>query len=154
MYQTYALLHQADSSIKYIQLYSEAKERNFNEAQTTATIQTKALYDYGVEKELAQRKAQTVRRLILGLVATILFTLLITLYYLYRNERRKREFSELRRDLEEAFGNLREAEEALEALKQEKDADLKLVESLQRDIADHKQHIANLEAALPKSAQH
>ena len=154
MYQTYALLHQADSSIKYIQLYSEAKERNFNEAQTTATIQTKALYDYGVEKELAQRKAQTVRRLILGLVATILFTLLITLYYLYRNERRKREFSELRRDLETSLNNLREAEEALEALKQEKDADLKLVESLQRDIADHKQHIANLEAALPKSAQH
>ena len=154
LYQTYALLHQADSSIKYIQLYSEAKERNFNEAQTTATIQTKALYDYSVEKELAQRKAQTVRRLILGLVATILFTLLITLYYLYRNEKRKREFSELRRDLETSLNNLREAEEALEALKQEKDADLKLVESLQRDIADNKQHIANLEAALPKSAQH
>jgi hypothetical protein len=154
LYQVFEHKHNADSTLKYTRLYSEAKERNFDEVQTVATIQTKAMYDYSVEKELAQRKAQTVRRLILGLVATILFTLLITLYYLYRNERRKREFSELRRELEEAFGNLREAEEALEALKQEKDADLKLVESLQRDIADHKQHIANLEAALPKSAQH
>ena len=154
LYKTYALIHNADSIIKYTQLYSEAKERSFDEAQTAATIQTKAMYDYSVEKELAQRKAQTVRRLVLGLVATILFTLLITLYYLYRNEKRKRKFSELRRDLETSLNNLREAEEALEALKQEKDADLKLVESLQRDIADHKQHIANLEAALPKSAQH
>ena len=150
----YLLEHNIDSIIKYINIFSNAKTQSFNEAQTAATIQTKALYDYSVEKELAQRKAQTVRRLILGLVATILFTLLITLYYLYRNERRKREFSELRRDLETSLNNLREAEEALEALKQEKDADLKLVESLQRDIADHKQHIANLEAALPKSAQH
>ena len=152
--KVYATKHNADSLAKYVSLYSEAKERSFDEAQTAATIQTKAMYDYSVEKELAQRKAQTVRRLVLGLVATILFTLLITLYYLYRNEKRKRKFSELRRDLETSLNNLREAEEALEALKQEKDADLKLVESLQRDIADHKQHIANLEAALPKSAQH
>ena len=154
LYQVYELKHNADSALKYTRLYSDAKEYSFNKTRAEALTQAKAMYDYGVEKELAQRKAQTVRRLILGLVATILFTLLITLYYLYRNERRKREFSELRRDLETSLNNLREAEEALEALKQEKDADLKLVESLQRDIADHKQHIANLEAALPKSAQH
>lgn len=152
--QTYELKHETDSIVKYVRLYSDAKEQSFDETRAEALTQTKAMYDYSVEKELAQRKAQTVRRLILGLVATILFTLLITLYYLYRNEKRKREFSELRRDLETSLNNLREAEEALEALKQEKDADLKLVESLQRDIADHKQHIANLEAALPKSAQH
>ena len=152
--QTYELKHETDSIVKYVRLYSDAKEQSFDETRAEALTQAKAMYDYSVEKELAQRKAQTVRRLILGLVATILFTLLITLYYLYRNERRKREFSELRRDLETSLNNLREAEEALEALKQEKDADLKLVESLQRDIADHKQHIANLEAALPKSAQH
>ena len=154
LYQVYELKHNADSALKYTRLYSDAKEYSFNKTRAEALTQAKAMYDYGVEKELAQRKAQTVRRLILGLVATILFTLLITLYYLYRNEKRKREFSELRRDLETSLNNLREAEEALEALKQEKDADLKLVESLQRDIADHKQHIANLEAALPKSAQH
>ena len=152
--QTYELKHETDSIVKYVRLYSDAKEQSFDETRAEALTQAKAMYDYSVEKELAQRKAQTVRRLILGLVATILFTLLITLYYLYRNEKRKREFSELRRDLETSLNNLREAEEALEALKQEKDADLKLVESLQRDIADHKQHIANLEAALPKSAQH
>ena len=154
LYQVYELKHNADSALKYTRLYSDAKEYSFNKTRAEALTQAKAMYDYSVEKELAQRKAQTVRRLILGLVATILFTLLITLYYLYRNEKRKREFSELRRDLETSLNNLREAEEALEALKQEKDADLKLVESLQRDIADHKQHIANLEAALPKSAQH
>ena len=154
LYQVYELKHNADSALKYTRLYSDEKEYSFNKTRAEALTQAKAMYDYSVEKELAQRKAQTVRRLILGLVATILFTLLITLYYLYRNEKRKREFSELRRDLETSLNNLREAEEALEALKQEKDADLKLVESLQRDIADHKQHIANLEAALPKSAQH
>ena len=152
--KTYELKHETDSIVKYVRLYSDAKEQSFDETRAEALTQAKAMYDYSVEKELAQRKAQTVRRLILGLVATILFTLLITLYYLYRNEKRKREMSELNKDLETSLNNLREAEEALEALKQEKDADLKLVESLQRDIADHKQHIANLEAALPKSAQH
>ena len=152
--QTYDLKHETDSIVKYVRLYSDAKEQSFDETRAEALTQTKALYDYSVEKELAQKKAQTVRRLILGLVATILFTLLITLYYLYRNEKRKREFSELRRDLETSLNNLREAEEALEALKQEQDADHKLVESLQRDIADYKRHIANLEAALPKSVLH
>ena len=154
LYQVYELKHNADSALKYTKLYCKAKQQSFNETRVEALTQAKAMYDYNVEKELAQKKAQTARRLVLSLVLIGLFVVLTSLYYLYRNEKRQREISELHRDLEEAFGNLREAEDAYEALKQEKDADLKLVESLQKDIADYKQHIASLEAALPKSALH
>ncbi|MBQ6189489.1 MAG: hypothetical protein IJK45_04870 [Bacteroidaceae bacterium] len=68
--QTYELKHETDSIVKYVRLYSDAKEQSFDETRAEALTQAKAMYDYSVEKELAQRKAQTVRRLILGLVAS------------------------------------------------------------------------------------
>ena len=150
LYQVYEQKHEAHSALKYTRLYSEAKEKNFDEAQTEATIQAKAMYDYSIEKELAQRKARMANQLITFLVIAILLIFLISVTFLYRSERKKREISELHRDLETSVSNLREAEEALEALKQEQDTDHLLVESMQHDIDGYREHIAYLETTLSK----
>ena len=126
--KTYELKQDADSVLKYTQLYSNAKESSFDEARTEATIQTKAMYDYSIEKELAQKKAQTARRLVLSLVLTGLFMVLTSLYFLYRNEKRKREISELREQYQQICNELKSKDEDIRELINRQDVGEDLVE--------------------------
>ena len=126
--KTYELKHETDSIVKYVRLYSSAKEQSFDEARAEALTQTKAMYDYSVEKELAQKKAQTARRLVLSLVSIILFVILLSLYYLYRNEKRKREISELREQYQQICNELKSKDEDIRELINRQDVGEELVE--------------------------
>ena len=128
LYQVYELKNNADSVLKYTQLYSDAKEYSFNKARAEALTQAKAIYDYSVEKELAQKKAQTARRLVLSLVLIILFVILISLYYLYRNEKRRREISELREQYQTISNELKSKDEEIRELINRQDVGEELVE--------------------------
>ncbi|MBQ6190242.1 MAG: hypothetical protein IJK45_08745 [Bacteroidaceae bacterium] len=128
LYQVYELKHNADSALKYTNLYSEAKQHSFNEARAEALTQAKAMYDYSVEKELAQKKAQTARRLVQSLVLIGLFVILISLYYLYRNEKRKREMSELREQYQQICNELKGKDEDIRELINRQDAGEELIE--------------------------
>ena len=130
LYQVSILKHNLDSVLKYTQLYAEAKENDFNNAQSQATIQAKAMYDYSVEKEQTQRKTETVHRLILCLIATIFSTMLITLYYLYRNERRKRKISELRQQYQQICNELKSKDEEIRELINKQDTGEELIKKI------------------------
>ena len=133
----YAIKHNADSLAKYVNLYSEAKERNFYEAQTEATIQTNKLYDYSVEQQKAREQAERASQLSKLLVITILLVItLIILLLLYRR-RKKSKITELIQQYQTAVQELHEAEEDFNAekLKQVNDKNL---------IVLHEEKIKNL----------
>ena len=135
--KTYELKHNADSLAKYVRLYSEAKERSFDEAQTAATIQTNKLYDYSVEQQKAREQAERASQLSKLLVIAILLVItLIILLLLYRR-RKKRKITELIQQYQTAVQELHEAEEDLNAekLKQVNDKNL---------IVLHEEKIKNL----------
>ncbi len=139
-----------DSIAKYIELTEQALEQWMANQQGTAIIQSSAMYNYERNQNAAIRNADRASRLTKLLVIAVMLIVLLSVLYLYRNERRKREISELNRDLEISLNNLRETEEALEALKQEQDADHQLVADMQGDIDKYQLHIESLKSALQK----
>ncbi len=143
LYQVYELKHNADSALKYTNLYSEAKERSFNEAQTTATIQTKAMYDYGVEQQKAQEKTKESARRRNWLYALTALCGGGVLFYLYQHEKKKRKISELRQLHQKAVQELRETELSLFALQKEKSQD-------ENRIAEFLQEKDNLERLIKR----
>ena len=111
--KVFALRHNADSVLKYTQLYSIAKEQDFDKAQTEATLQAKSLYDYTVEQQIAQKKTEESTRRRNWIYALAALCLGGTFLYLYQQERRKREISELRNKHHKAVQELRESEARL-----------------------------------------
>ncbi len=126
--------NERDSIVKYVELTEHALGQWAGSQQTNAVIQSSAMYKYERNQNAAIRNADRASRLTKLLVIAVMLIVLLSVLYLYRNERRKREISELNRDLEMSLNNLRETEEALEALKQEQDADHQLVADMQGDI--------------------
>ena len=120
LYQIYELKHNADSVLKYTRLYSDAKERSFNEAQSEALTQAKAMYDYSTERNLAEKKAREVSWLVQALITFLLIAILIAIYARYRNEKRKRKIGELEQRYDKACTELLCAEETIMALEREK----------------------------------
>ena len=139
----YTTKHNADSLAKYVSLYSKAKERSFNEAQTTATIQTKAMYDYGVEQQKAQEKTKESARRRNWLYALTALCGGGVLFYLYQHEKKKRKISELRQLHQKAVQELRETELSLFALQKEKSQD-------ENRIAEFLQEKDNLERLIKR----
>jgi hypothetical protein len=146
----YASKEKTDSIVKYVELTEHALGQWAGSQQTNAVIQSSAMYKYERNQNAAIRNADRASRLTKLLVIAVMLIVLLSVLYLYRNERRKREISELNRDLEMSLNNLRETEEALEALKQEQDADHKLVADMQGDIDKYQLHIESLKSALQK----
>jgi len=134
--KTYELKHNADSVLKYTRLYSDAKERSFNEAQTTATIQTQKLYDYGIEqqeaKEQAQRASQLTRLLV---IATALIVAMVLLLLYYRRNK-KRRITELIQRYQAAVQELHEAEEDLNEENQKHAGDKNLIAAHEKKITE------------------
>ena len=120
LYQIYELKHNADSVLKYTRLYSDAKEKSFNEAQSEALTQAKAMYDYSTERNLAEKKAREVSWLVQALITSLLIAILIAIYARYRNEKRKRKIGELEQRYDKAYTELLCAEETIMALEREK----------------------------------
>ena len=152
LYQVYEQKHDADSALKYTRLYSDAKEKDYDNARSAAILQIESLYDYSSEKKLADKRELQVNRLTLLLIIAILAVLLIfslTLLLLYRNEKRKRKMVELKEEYLRTIESLRQTKEALNSLSQSKDQDeQKLTASYQRDIDELNTRIAELESLI------
>ena len=116
LYMTYAQKNMLDSTLKYISLYSDAKEKDFNSDISEATAQAKQLYDYTIEKETADKKTAEASRLRNIIAFVIITALLALLFILYRNEKKKRELSELRHKYQLMLYELHCNEEALQTL--------------------------------------
>ncbi len=120
LYKTYSLSQKVDSVLKYTSLYSDALTHSFNKAQSEATIQAKAMYDYSTERNLAEKKAREVSWLVQALITFLLIAILIAIYARYRNEKRKRKIGELEQRYDKACTELLCAEETIMALEREK----------------------------------
>lgn len=98
----YAQKKQNDSIVKYMNLYAEAKEKDFDYRIAEAAIVAEQLYDYSSEQAIAARKSEENARLKVWLISTLLLTLVSTLLFLLYRERKKRRIAELLREYEQA----------------------------------------------------
>ena len=154
LYKTYAMLHQADSALHYMQLYSEAKEKSYDEGIAEATIQAEKLYDYSVEKETAERKAAEASRLRNVIVFLTIAALLVVFFFLYRNEKRKREISDLHRQYLQVVNNLRSNEQALLALRQQQATESEQAAILIHENEQLKEQLRNINISLQSKDSH
>ena len=83
LYKTFAMSNVADSVLKYTLLYSDAKERSYNEGVAEATIQAKELYDYTIEQREAKKKEREASWLKMGILAVSMVSILTALSLLY-----------------------------------------------------------------------
>ncbi len=114
------------------------------------SIQAKALYDYSTEKQIAEQRKERNTRLSLSLLATVLVATFTIVVSLYRNEKRKREISELHREYERVRRELEKTEGALATLNRERDGDKEYVDEILRNKEELRTHIAYLERELLK----
>ena len=136
LYQTYKAKHDIDSVLKYTQLYSEAKERNYDNSRTDAIIQTNKLYDYSIEQQKAREQAERASRLTrLLVIATALIVAMILLLLYYRRNK-KRRFTELIKRYQAAVQELYEAEEDLNEENQKHAGDKNLIAAHEKKITE------------------
>ena len=153
LYKTYALKHQADSVLKYTQLYSDAKEKDFYSDIAEATAQAKSLYDYSVEQKIARKKTKQNAQLhnfLYLCFALIASCIGVILFFMHRRERERLRFRELQQSHQRAINELQELEDLLKTEKGEKELNQKAINSLMRDIERQKDYIASLEKTLLK----
>jgi len=150
LFQSYSLQHNIDSVLKYTHLYTKVKESQYDEELSMGSIQAKALYDYSTEKQIAERRKEGNTRLALSLLATVLVATFTIVVSLYRNEKRKREISELHREYERVRRELEKTEGALATLNRERDGDKEYVDEILRNKEELRTHIAYLERELLK----
>lgn len=154
LFQSYNLQHKADSVLKYTQLYSDAKERNFNFEVTEATLRTKSLYDYTQEQNIAKQKLAEVARLrnfILFCILMSVMCMVVTIFIMYLHEKKKREFRELQQEHQRATNTMLDLEENLKILKAEHVSNTSTISVCIQNIEKQKNHIAYLEQALLSS---
>ena len=151
LFQSYTLSGNIDSISKYASLYSDAKEKNYNEEIGQASIQAKALYNYTIEQQIAQQKKDENTRLYVLLLFLTFTAIAIILSFMYRNEKRKREISELHKEHEIALRELEETENSLAVLNKERAADKNLIAIFLHDKEKLATHIAYLEKELLKT---
>ena len=153
LFKTYALKHQADSVLKYTQLYSDAKEKDFNSGIAEATAQARSLYDYSIEQKIARKKTKHNARLqnfLYLCFAIISSCIVVILFFMHRREREKLRFHELQQSHQRAINELQDLEELLRTEKGEKELNEKAINSLMRDIERQRDYIGSLERTLLK----
>ena len=97
----YALQHKADSVLKYTTLYTDEKERRYNESMGQTTLQLSAVYDYSVEQRIANEQR---RKAFLWKYLSLVFLFVCTIvgFYLWKKKERVRHLNrELRRKTQE-----------------------------------------------------
>ena len=134
----YTTKHNADSLSKYVRLYSEVKERNFDEAQAAAIIQTNKLYDYSIEQNIAKEKAEKVARLSVYLAVAVLFMVFTVIFFIYYRKNKRKRMVELLQKYEVSVQQLKESEEQLSLLKMEETCNQDLLAQYQYDIDEQK----------------
>ena len=123
LFESYSMLHQADSALKYINLYSEQKERTYHKGNAETALQMENLYNYSSEQKMAEQQKQKAARwkkrvLILALIVLLLCSLLFLSRY--HNERRRRRISDLQLQLLYLQDEMQGEKDLMQDLLQEK----------------------------------
>lgn len=123
LFESYSMLHQADSALKYINLYSEQKERTYHKGNAETALQMENLYNYSSEQKMAEQQKQKAARwkkraLILALIVSLLCSLLFLSRY--HNERRRRRISDLQLQLLYLQDEMQGEKDLMQDLLQEK----------------------------------
>ena len=95
LYQIYAQRQQLDSTLKYVHLYAQAKERKFEDLKTQAALEAKNLYDYSVEQRIAREKTAANSKLQSWIyricIIMLLFAVFVTYNFIKKKAREKEE---------------------------------------------------------------
>ncbi len=145
LYQIYYMKGDVDSVMKYTQLYSEAKERNFDTVQSSATLQAKSLYDYSSEQKIAKEKTVQSSQRKNAIYSLVSLCIVGILFYLYQQEKKKREIVELQRELHSTVHELHALHLELQIANREKAKNDYMVNNYLQVINQKQSQIADLE---------
>ena len=99
LYQTYSQQCRLDSALKYMSLYSNAKERDFYNATAQATANAKNLYDYSVEQKIAKEEREKAEKRKYMYINTCWIIALVIGVILFRYQGKRKKINELRKEL-------------------------------------------------------
>lgn len=152
LYQTYAMLNETDSAVKYVNLYSETKNQEYSDAAAQATIQAGQLYDYNSEQQIAARKEAENDHLynkFLRVSFLLLFSFVILLFSLlffrYHQKKNRRQLSDIHSRWRQTKTLLEETRVSYQQSEQEKDASRKIASMQEQEIIQLKNHIHALD---------
>ena len=148
LYQTFAIHNINDSVLKYIQLYSDAKERSYNNDMGQASIQAKALYDYSIEQQIAKQETIKVARLKIYLMILLFTSFAIIAILFYVRKKKKKELIKLFQKHQTTIQELVETEEELAIVKAKQYADKENINILQSTVTQKEEQIQSLEQTI------
>ena len=147
--EIYSIKNQPDSIRKYTALFSAAKERQFNVAASEATKRMKSLYNYSVEQEIAQKKADEAERsrnMIYGIVAlTALLAFLTFRHYRRLKAEKKQENERLMQEYAQLMEAHKRAQEDFRLLETDQ---AKALERKQEEMMQYRREIDALRSRL------
>ena len=147
---TYILKHETDSICKYADLANDHIMQDFNATEADATIRAKSLYDYGVERQIAEEKSQKLHRLYTFFAFAVLAMLLLISYFLRRDEKKRRRIIELNQAIALAKENLYVAEELQHAALNAQQDNQQQLENAENTIQEQSELITGLRKKLEK----
>ena len=147
--ETYRQLHQPDSVQKYSLLYADRAILHFDEDATDATLRMKSLYNYSVEQEIAQKKADEAERsrnMIYGIVAlTVLLAFLTFRHYRRLKAEKKQENERLMQEYAQLMEAHKRAQEDFRLLETDQ---AKALERKQEEMMQYRREIDALRSRL------
>lgn len=116
LFESYSMLHQADSALKYINLYSEQKERTYHKGNAETALQMENLYNYSSEQKMAERaqKRSALLRMVILWLSSL--ALLVIVILLYRHRQKQKELERLKKKIATSTIRLKDSECQLQEL--------------------------------------
>jgi len=150
LYQTYALLHQSDSVLKYAVLYAETNDQTNKQATSSALLSMQHLYDYEHFRVVAGQKTleaeQTRLRLVVFVAIFVLFagSCAFLLLYLYNRQivTKRRLFAKYTYDIMQYLS----AKKQLENLQHQNTLNEHLIWQAKEDLEFFRQSISEVRA--------
>ena len=149
---TYMIKRETDSICKYARLANEYIIQDFNVSTAEDAIQVKSIYDYEIERQIAEEKSRRLQRLSFLFAFSLLITGLIYAFAMWFNEKKKRRIGELNVMIAQATDKLRLAEEELVAATEEKDENQERIRESELAIKKQEEIITQLTGELNKIA--
>ena len=123
--KVYDAKHQADSVLKYCDLYGRAKERSYASDIARSTADAKNLYDYSVEQRIANEITEVSTKRKVWLISVIWGTLFLVFFFFLHDLQKRRKYKYLRQEYETKMKDLISARQRLGEAKREKTLILK-----------------------------
>ncbi len=150
LYQTYGNQCRLDSALKYMSLYSNAKERDFYNVTSLATIDAKNLYDYSVEQRISKEEREKAEKRKYMFINTCWIIALVIGVILFRYQGKRKKINELRKELSEKNEALTLAENRFQELKSQDISSSQETRNKERTIIQLKRDITYLKLSLSR----